>query len=820
MASGGKGGAGGGSYNYFGRVAAVVGIGPLTRLHAVLVDGKAIFEGDLDLVEPADVPDDAPVPVPNIDDKYFADSSGYLKLMRGNDEQVMPAEFAHLPNYRGLAVLLFHKFLFGKEKSTVPNIEIIATRTPDAPPALVAGTHNVLDDGQCNPVAFLAEIFTSPFGAFRFDTDRFVAADWLAAAEWCFGRKSRTFCSPFFNSQADARKVAAELLAMFDGALYFDTQGRLGLRLLKPGVAPGSMPLLDAPVWSEGGAPKQDGLGWSEIPARIDVEFTDRDRKYKNAPEPAKNLIASRVLGLEDTRTVSMPHITRRTQAADWGNELVRRSLKPASPIKLSVRRSIARAMNLEPGKKALVDIDPEPGGAGLAQLCVIEETSVGPTGPMKLTVRPDTLSEATPYAPDYEHEPGELPAVDSIVHALVIPLPPLGFPGPLSFGVLATRPQADIIGMRVFFDAEEDGDYAELGTQTGFAARATLEDPIDDSETSVRLELADGDDGIDAYLAGLTAHSEIAALTDVLFIVLANLNSEDGPVTIDADGRPEMEILSVVSRSPVSPGVHDYTVIRGRRGLSPRAWDDCAAWIIPGASLVSWSHETLSTLLDSSTTGYVRLVAYRADAEDEGPSLPTRPITLPPSYDFAPKIDWDTPSTTDGSGNVTVAFNVTDAEGDLVTVRLERRLVDGSDIEVLLERAGMPLTGTFSYSQSTSFTVGTWMLTLTVTDAAGHTRQVVRHVTRAEDGSTILPPQFVPGAPMFGAYTFYVNAPNAPYVEMGWSWIGVSTPTYSQGGHASGIQWGAYGGRRIWSRAYDIIAGVPTYSEWVFIDV
>jgi hypothetical protein len=810
MGSGGKGGAGGGSYNYFGRVAAVVGIGPLVMLKAVIVDGKAIYEGSLALsTDSTDV-------TSSIDGKYVSD--GYLKLLRGTDTQTMPTEFSHLPNYRGLAVLLLNRFLFGKEKTTVPNIEIIAVRKPVVSTDLVSGTHNNLtDDGQCNPVAFLAEIFTSPFGAFRFDVSRFVASDWLAAAAWAYARQSRIYCSPFFNSQTDARKVAAELLAMFDGALYFDTQGRLGLRLLKPGVDPGGLPLLDAPTWSETGVPKQDGTGWSEVPARIDVEFYDSARKYKRVPEPAKNLIASRVLGLEDTRTVSMPHVTRRQQAADWGNELVRRSLKPAGPIKLSVRRAVAKAMALEPGKKVLIDTDPEPGGAGLAQLCVIEETSVGPTGPMKLTVRPDTLSEATPYTPDYAHEPDEPPAVRSIEHALVIPLPPLGFDGGLSFAVLATRRDADIVGMRVFFDAEEDGDYADLGTQTGFACRMTVDADFDEAADTVRLELTDGEDGLDAYLAGLTAGSEIAARNDVLYLILANLDATDGPVTVGADGQPEMEILSVVSRTAVSPGVFDYTVLRGRRGLRVREWTAAsAAWIIPGASLIAWTHEALATMMDASATGFVRLVAYRADAEDEGLSIPTRPLTIPAGYDLAPKIAWTTPADSGAdttSSTYSVEFTVTDNEGDLVSLRVESRLADGTGQVIHLDQT-FAASGSYVFGPTAlPFALGTHELTVTAEDAAGHKRQSVRHITRLAPASTVPPPPtFDPpsGTPVASSQYRNVTITAAdPSHTLNFQIRSIGLPVGPGGGSSVGTaSVPVRGGQRIWARTVNTTTG------------
>ena len=96
---GSKGSSGSKSYNVFGRLAAVVGVGPLAQLNAVVADGRAIYEGTLSLSS------DSTDLTGLIDGKYFA-AGGYLRLLRGTATQTMPAEFSHLPNYRGVAVLL------------------------------------------------------------------------------------------------------------------------------------------------------------------------------------------------------------------------------------------------------------------------------------------------------------------------------------------------------------------------------------------------------------------------------------------------------------------------------------------------------------------------------------------------------------------------------------------------------------------------------------------------------------------------------------------------------------------------------------------
>lgn len=674
----GKGGGGGQAYNYFGDVAAVVGWGLHDSVTAILADGKAIYEGTA--TRSGDEHDFTSL----IDAKWFSkEEGGYLKLLWGTSTQTIPHEFEDLPNYRGVCVLLAHQFLFGKDKTTPPNIEVIRTRKPTVDTALVASEDNILDDGQANPVAALAEIYCCAHGL-GLPTSRLVAADWLAAAAWCnatSARRALTFCSPRFTEAPDARTLVPELLMMFDGAHYFDAQGRLGLRLLQPGVNPGGLATLDASTWAEAGAPKMECKGWGEVKTRLNVEFFDRARKFKKVPASAQNLLAARVLGLNSEANVPRLHITREPQASAWAAQLIRRASKVSNSGSLSVRRGFA--IGLTPGKKVFVDMDPEPGGSGLAQLCVIEERREPPTGPIKLTVRADALSAAVIYTPAYGVAAPEANPVPGITHALIVPLPPLGWPGPLAFAVFATRPinrGYDLTGFRVFFDADDAGSFADLGDQPNFATRCGLVTAVDEAATVLRFEILDGAASPDAYLAGLTPGAAVGAQQDELVAVVANLDG-DGQVVVGADGDPELEFMSVVSRSAVTSARHDYTVLRARRAGRPFPWSTSASvWLIPGKNLVAWTHPDLVALLAVGTPGYVRLAAFRPDAEDEA-TLPEFTFVVPPNYNLAPVITWTSPSgssaTADSSGNYTPAATVTDRDGNLVRLVLFSRRND-----------------------------------------------------------------------------------------------------------------------------------------------
>jgi hypothetical protein len=209
-------------------------------------------------------------------------------------------------------------------------------------------------------------------------------------------------------------------------------------------------------------------------------------------------------------------------------------------------------------------------------------------------------------------------------------------------------------------------------------------------------MSLIDGVTSPDAYLAGLTpGGNESIARDDELLAVIANVSS--GRVVIDGDGRPEMEIVSIVARSAVDADTHEYTVLRGRRGLPPRAWTTGAqVWVFPGANLVAWRHPDLVAMTISGVIGYVRLQSFTAYASDDSAPLPERSFYIPAAIDVAPKISWLDPvaSTAEAdysSGDIDIEIEVLDRDSDLISLRLDSVRADGSS----------PVTGTLEVNIS-----------------------------------------------------------------------------------------------------------------------
>lgn len=837
MGSGGKGGGDAfKSYNYHSTLAGAVCWGPVDTVHAVIVDGKSIWEGTSN--RPSS-PTSAPAgkaalasPTLNseyteltasIDPKWFL-TGGYLRVYWGTTTQTVdPAFVGHgHSGYAGTSYLVARKFLLGRERSSAPNIEVVVSRKPVATTDVVAAIDNVIDDLNCNPVAALAELFTSQHGL-GLPAARLDATSWLAAAAWCNAsadRRAATFCSPLFTGSKLARVAAAELLAMFDGGLGWTADGLLALRLLEFGVDPGGLATLDAGQITD--APRMKAGGWGDVPSGVIVGYVDRARKHKVADEKVDNLVALRVFGEDRRDKLDRPHVVRREQAVRHGAEFLRRTSSPRVTVDITCRREMVAG--LAPGSKVLVDVDPEPGGAGLAQLVVVEERRDDGKGEVRLSCIADNLVPAVPYTPTLTADAPQAMTMDPIEHALAIPLSPKAWGDGGRIGVLAARPQSDAIGFRVFLSADGT-EFAEVGSQPGFAVRATLDTAIDLDAETVRLSLTDGATGRDAYLIEQSSPggNEAEARNDQLIIVLANVGV-DGRVVI-TDGHAELEIMSVIARTAIDADTHDYDVYRSRMGTESQDWaTTCEAWVLPGANLTAWTHPDLWDLLGTTDPAYVRMVAYSNWAEDEDETVPEREVVFPRTFDSVPRIDWVTPSgtlgLTDVDGDYVIQFDVTDNDGDVVRVYVASRDTSGAMTEWL----DLPLTGDATVNidhELLALPPGSHSLIVEVTDRAGHVTtdnsRTIQNTNAPEGGGTILPVAMFdpPSGTEFTTGVTVTITGSSPNDRLEWSltYQDVAVPGTVTAVSALTTTVNITGTRKLWARA----GNGTIWSDWVF---
>jgi len=817
MSSGKQAGKGARSYDYYGTVAGLICQGPIDEVVAVLVDGRTVVTGPVTLDEAANELTLDP------DAGKFQRRGGRITIYRGDQTAADPALEGH-PAYTGLAYLVAVNLLFGRERTEAPAVQVIVTRRPRAPIELVPSEVNTITaDGQVSPIAALAELLTAPWGL-RLPLAAFDAASWQTAAAWVadLARQHYTHCSPLLTSQSAARQAVLDLLRMSDAVLYWNAAGKIAVSLLRPGVTPGGVITLDARHLEEPAVCEYPG--WPEVPTSIEVRYHDRAGSFKERTAKADNLLALRLRqSVPKALTERRPFVTGADQAALHAVEAVRRAATPLGSLELVVRRPIAQ--DLHPGAKVLVDIDPEPGGDGLAQLAVVQGVTMGPTGPVSLELRPDTLAEAAPYSPGWVVPDPDAADCPPIVedHVVVIPMPSAVVESP-SIAILAPRPRADVIGFRVFLSAD-GAEFADLGTQRVFACRALLDEAITSTDTEVALTLPEGDTGPDAYLAERYPTTEVGAAGDDLLLVIANLD-EDGQVVI-TDGTPEMEICSIQTRV-VGDEDTTYTILRARWGTTNRDWTtDAGAWLTVGPTLLPLTHEAIRELTITGAPGYVRMVATTGQAEDDTVPIPERTFVMPLSSSSAPRITVTTPSgstgTTDGTGAFTAEFHVEDAEGDLV--RVDVTLIN-SLTESSIQYAQPVLPGVRRYPAAGSVSipmqvpVGYHELVISAMDRQNPTVTVKRTIYRApSSGPAIAPVTFnpPPSTQFTGVLVVDITAAY-PSTQLEWKLSPPGTPTMTGGANshpAATLELHLHASYRLWVRAGD----GTNWGGWVYAD-
>ncbi|MDP2227109.1 MAG: hypothetical protein Q8J78_06495 [Moraxellaceae bacterium] len=636
MSSGGKGGSASQSKNYYGTLAGAICWGPLDWINAVIHNGNYLFHGDLTLV------DDVTDLTGSLLDPKLIGPGGYLKIYRGTETQPAdPALWGH-PPYPGTAMVVGKHLFFGQDSGTAPNLQVIGGRLPRVPTAIVAAVDNIVDDGQINPIAAWAEILLDERGG-AFDVAQLDAASWSAAAHWCAQDQEHrdfTFCSPLIAEQSALRAIAQQLLGPFNGFCRWTNAGKLACNVYEWGADPGGLQVLDWRHWTK--RPTFPLGDWDEVPTEVMVTFTNRDYEFQNDSHIVPNGRAAQIRQVDDQARLDRKHVTRKAQIHRHGVEYNRRIGTAPSELTVRVRQPFVDGLSV--GDKIKIDTDPEPGGAGLAQLVRIEAITQDRSDEATLKVVTDNLVPATAYTPTWTPPVVIDEESPPLVNFIGVPLPPNAWGWPPAVGLLASRPAAKIAGFEAYFGPTSEGSFADLGQQPGFAVRATLAGDAADSALVLGFTETDGLDAPDAGLAADTPGGNATeAGNNVLLGLLATLDG-NGRIAIGGNGDPVMEFVSIVDRAVVAGATFNYTVLRGRLGTTARAWAAATTvvWIAPRVNIVPWRHSLLSAMLGG--VAYFRLVSFTAHAVDDTLPVPELSVNMLPATApmFGGNIDGD----------------------------------------------------------------------------------------------------------------------------------------------------------------------------------
>lgn len=612
----GKGGSGAGKvYDYYGTIAGAVCAGPVDELVAIIIDSKTVWPkaaswevkaysvGNLAMWNgvvykcitahtsvAGSPPPNAnwerytvlrsasanplPITVEDYGAAYFYWGTSTQTLDTVGEKTL--SQKGH-PPYRRQAVLVLKDFLFGRERTSAPNLEVVVRRKANQ--SVITGDPATLDDGQVNPAAALAELMTDPVFGAGLPVDASGGIDsttWASASVDLESDAANTYISPILTGAKSLRQIMAEVLGYFDGWARFSTGGEIELGYFPHNAAPPTFTasntidyhdLIDEVQFTAG--------GWAETFGQVQLRFADRERGFKPAGVVSVSGYNVAVTGETRTTTVDRQWITRRQQAtahaAEWGKILA----EPKVAGSLVVRAE--KATSIRPGD--LFRLTHDAVSSSIVCRCLGKDLAAPPAGRVTIRFESDRASAAIPYQPTAAADPGSAfpdnetlslqqffqpppTMLDESNDATVVPL--IARTSPLTVGANVWIQQADLSGFYL------------LGSVRQFAIHGTLQaayNPTMTYATASRSRTSNV-----ATITTSTAHGLTAGMT----------------VTVSGLGGTGYNGTVVITSAPTST-----TFTYSNTGTNETTTTDTAGTVDPGNDDVT---EALRVTLDAGT--------------------------------------------------------------------------------------------------------------------------------------------------------------------------------------------------------------------------
>ncbi|MFO1461893.1 MAG: phage tail protein [Verrucomicrobiota bacterium] len=741
--AGGKGaGAAGKVYDFYASFAAVLCAGPLDGLAGIVADGKLVWpKADawaagsyaLNTLVTQDgmvwrstagsnttVPGaagaswvryalrrDASVNPQSI----TVEGYGVVYLYWGTDTQTLDASGEALltagghPAYRRQAVAVMKRFLCGRERTSLPNLQFILFRYPrqsvlftaNVPSgSLVAGqwyevrgsgtiTHAAatvaagslflasattwavgsgsptvqevgLDgDWQANPFAVLAEYLTNEQFGLGLPAASLSSSSWNAAAAAARSNASRLFISPLVTKAEDGRAFIQRVLDHCDGWLRWNSDGQIEAGLWSHGAA--------APAWTSANTidyhdltdpADLDPTAWQDTTNVTVVQYSDRTRAYKTRPARAANSWNRESTGGPRIRTVDRPYILRADQAAAVATEDAKLSAQPFHEGSLEVRAE--KAATIKPGD--LFRLTHDAIGLSVACRCIGKALAAPPAGRVILQYQTERGLAALPYvATTLNGVADEPPPPSRLADFDLVQIPPVLADG-TDFNLVALAARGDALTSRVdvWLRKVDSTDFYPLAGVPNFAVgglvAATCAPYVDGSGNPVV------DDDTKAIRVAMAAGTPAPELDRVDDVQTDDAIEDDAFLlfVLRASTPTQFEILTVKSATLVSGRTFDLVVRRARFGTQQGGNGSYTwavgdrAWLIYRRLLApfnSTQFEALATAGDTATFRLVPSTAYQvadvADVYNGGTNPNGRTIETMFTFldPYAPAVTW-----------------------------------------------------------------------------------------------------------------------------------------------------------------------------------
>ena len=514
------GGAGSKLYDYYGTLAGIVCAGPVDELVAILVDGRIVWPtatfwnagqtvaindlrqylGVVWKATQAHTTSNANKPPasthwvryslvrtvgPSATNPYPLTVTGYgaAYFYWGTDDQVLDtvgearlAANGH-PPYRRQAVLVLKDFLFGRERTSAPNLEVIVRRKPNQ--TMLTGDPAALIDGQANPVAAMADIYTDPVFGAALTPDTPGGPDtttWQSAANAIQTSIDEAGISPVLTQAKSLRQITADILAYCDGWVRFSAAGEIEAGRFPHNAAP--------PAFTDATTIDYNDLidevsytadGWATTYNQTQVKFADRERSYRDGSVAVVSGYNLAVTGEPRTAKIDRPWITRRTQASEHAAEHQKIVGEPKLSGSLVVRAE--KAASIRPGDLFLLTHDAL--SISIVCRCIGKDIAQPPAGRATIRFESDRASAPVPFAPTGAADEGSAyPENETLSLQQFFQPPPAMFDSDTDAAVvpLIARTSPVTTGANVHLRKEDASGFYLLGSIDQFAIHGTVQ--------------------------------------------------------------------------------------------------------------------------------------------------------------------------------------------------------------------------------------------------------------------------------------------------------------------------------------------------------
>lgn len=586
--------------NYYGSLAALIGIGPLKQTPAIMLNDQVVYGGRENFA--------------GADYKDIVATKGahnwHARVYAGTETQT-PDDYLNSfglshPAYRGFAYIVFKRMFFGFNQTDAPNCEVMA----DCLPPIGWLTSPVspwpfYTKGE-NPIAIIADALQHP-RASRALPDAKLDVSSLNDAAGQLDVEKHTIFS-YVDRQQEVRSAIDAALQACDGFLFVTPGGKLGVKLNRPPIDPEDLPVVDELAFVR--KPERDAGDW--LTAKSETRLKWLNPGHGDEPPYEQWQIwrdrgLVRITGEPNAQTVERLNINSFSVGKNTLNAYGRRAALPESSGRLVLRKMGTLFDDLLPG--ALFRLD-YPSRGIVGQVCRVQDRTEDSPGKPQFSIAykvdlswlnaGDPIVEVAETGEIGEGEDGD-PADNTFEAARVIELPLALCPGgQISLCALVRRDssQQEAYATHLKRDYDFDGapadSYVLLGAKRNFALHGTIVDacPVGDVVDTVGFRVT-----LDGFDLELGAGSVFDGVSDELLLFI--------------DG----EVMSVYRADLEELNVYRVYCLRGRYGTAVAAHDVAAdAFIIERARLEPLSHAQF----DVGNTATLKLAGITGGAQKD----------------------------------------------------------------------------------------------------------------------------------------------------------------------------------------------------------